>query len=139
MMFGKTALPHILPLAGLCACLFLSACHTDRLKVDVSDIQVEPVKIQRFDRDLFALNAGNIQAKLPEIQNKYPDFADLYIRNLLCPRGMNDSACIPEIIHFVADKDMHGAFDECQKVFPDMSAEEAALTDVFRHYKYYSP
>ena len=139
MMFGKALSSHIYVLFCLSACLILSACHHDRLDIDVSDVPVEPVVIGRFDRDLFALNADNIVQQLPELQKKYPGFADLYIRNILCPKGVNDSACIPEIVRFVADKDMRAAYEACQSAFPDMSGTEARLTDVLRHYKYYNP
>jgi gliding motility-associated lipoprotein GldB len=107
--------------------------------VDVSGVQIEPVKIQRFDRDFFSLNADNIVKDLPELQKKYPGFAELYVRNILCPHGINDSACIPEITRFVTDKDEREAYDEVQKTFPDLNTEEVQLADVFRHYKYYNP
>ena len=125
----------VLMMAGV----FLASCSHNRLDVDVSQIKVDPVKIQRFDQDFFSLNAGNIVQKLPELQKKYPGFTDLYVQNILCPHGINDSACIPEITRFVADKDMRGAYDESQKVFPDMNSVETQLANVFRHYEYYYP
>jgi gliding motility-associated lipoprotein GldB len=135
-MLHKPAVPRIFLLFFVCS--LISACTHNRLDVDVSSVQIVPVKVERFDRDFFALNAGNISQKLPELQKKYPGFAELYVRNILCPHGLTDSSCIPEIIRFAADKDMRGAYDECQKVFPDMNLVEAQLTNVFLHYKYYN-
>ena len=139
MRFYVSYIYRFISLLGLIACLFLSSCSHDRLDVDVSQISVSPVKIARFDRDFFALNADNIVQKLPELQSKYPGFAELFVRNILCHGGINDSSCIPEITRFVNDKDMRQAYDECQKIFPDMNAIEDQLTEVFRHYKYYYP
>lgn len=124
----------------LASCLWLLAsCGDKRLDVDVSGSPVAPVKLQRFDRALFALNADNISKALPELRNNYPGFADLFIRNILCPRSITDSSCVPDIIRFINDKDMRGAYEDCQQVFPDLELVEGQLTDVFRHYNYYYP
>src|ERR1051326_94721 len=117
----------------------LSGCGNNPLDVDVSSIKVEPVKIQRFDKDFFSLTADNISAQLPALQKKYPGFTDLYINNIVCSSGIKDSACIPEIVRFTHDKDMHSAYEECQKIFPHLSAEENEMTEVLRHYKFYFP
>lgn len=117
----------------------LISCGGDRLDVDVSDINAGAVKVKRFDRDLFAINADNISKSLPELRMNYPGFADLYINNILCQRGLTDSSCVPEIIRFVNDKDMRSAYEDCQKVFPDLDLVEGQLADVFRHYRYYYP
>ena len=120
-------------------CLLMASCGENRLKVDVSDIPVEPVKIGRFDRGFFALNADNIATALPKLRGQFPGFADLYVKNILCPRGISDSSCVPEIIRFVTDKDMRAAFEDCQQTFPDLAKAEEQLGDVFRHYRYYYP
>lgn len=122
----------------LCS-LFLFSCGGNLLDVNVSKIKVEPLKIQRFEKDFFSLNADNILHNLPEMQKKYSGFTELYVRNILCPSGINDSACIPEITRFVNDKDMRGAFDETQKTFPDLKIQEQEIEEIFRHYKYYFP
>lgn len=120
-------------------CWLIASCGENRLKVDVSDIQIYPVKIGRFDQGFFALNADNISTSLPHLRGKYPGFTDLFVQNLLCPGGIKDSACVPEIIRFVNDKDMRTAYEDCQTVFPEMNRIEEQLTDVFRHYNYYYP
>jgi gliding motility-associated lipoprotein GldB len=117
----------------------LASCGHNRLDVDVSKTKVEPVKIERFDQDFFSLNADNIVVKLPELQKKYHGFTELFVRNLLCHEGIQDSACIPEITKFVNDKDMRDAFNDCQKNFQDISSVESQLTETFRHHQYYFP
>ncbi|MFI5163726.1 MAG: hypothetical protein ACHQHP_00590 [Bacteroidia bacterium] len=117
--------------------LFLVSCSQNRLDVDVSQTKADPVKIERFDQDLFSLTADNIVKTLPELQKKYHGFTELFVRNLLCHNGIRDSACIPEIIHFVSDKDERDAFNECQKTFPDLASVGSELTEAFRHHQYY--
>ncbi|MFH1004754.1 MAG: hypothetical protein V1781_04565, partial [Bacteroidota bacterium] len=117
--------------------ILFSSCSNNRLDVDVSKVQVESVKIGRFDRDFFLLNANNIVQKLPELQKKYHGFSELFISNIFCHAGIQDDACIPEIIRFVSDADMHNAYNNVQKKFPNLNYEEEHLTDAFRHFKYY--
>ena len=59
-------------------CGFIISCGHNRLEVDVSAVHIAPVKIGRFDQDLFALNADNIIVKLPELQKKYNGFTELF-------------------------------------------------------------
>ena len=126
----------LIPAIGL---LILASCGSDPLKVDLSGVKVEPVKILRFEKDFFALSASDIEAGIPELERKYPGFADLYINNIVCPMGLKDSSCIPAITKFILDKDMREVYDATQATFTDMSAIEEALTDILRHHKYYFP
>ena len=119
--------------------LLLFSCGNNPLDVDVSQIKVEPVKIERFEQDFFSLNADNIVQKLSELKKKYSGFTELYVRNILCHGGIDDSACIPEITRFVNDKDMRDAFEETQKKFPDLKNIETETEELFRHEKYYFP
>lgn len=123
----------------LTGCFLLPCCGTHPLDVDTSKIQVEPIKIRRFERDFFALPAGTVEEGLPALQKKYPGFADLFIKNIVCHSGLQDSACIPAITKFLLDKDMRGSYEATQSVFPDLLDVEAALTDIVKHYAYYFP
>ncbi len=120
------------------AVLFFS-CGENRLNVNVSEVEIAKPQIHRFDKDLFALSASNIAMGLPALQKSYPGYADLFIRNLLCPGGIADSSCTPEIIRFVNDKEMRKAYDDCQAIFSDMTPVENELAVVLKHYKYYWP
>ena len=120
-------------------CWLLTSCNHNHLNVNVSKIKIDPIKIERFDQDFFSLNADNIVSKLPQLQKKYYGFTELFVRNILCPNGIQDSACIPEITKFVTDKDMRDAFNECQKTFQNISPIESELTEAFRHHQYYFP
>ena len=121
------------------AAAVFASCGNNPLDVDVSSVNVEPVKIQRFDQDFFALNAGNISQQLPELCKKYGAFTNLFTGTIVCPQGIEDSICIPEITRFVKDKDMRAAYDACLKTFGDLKPEEEKITDIFRHYSYYFP
>ena len=133
---------YIRSLCLLATVFFLiPSCGRNPLDVDISGVNIPPVKIFRFDKDFFAVTEGDIPSNLAALRKKYPGFADLYIHNLICPGGTQDSACIPDITRFIKDKDMSGAFADCQKVFGEdaLSELEGQFSDLFRHYRYYFP
>ncbi len=107
--------------------------------MDLSEIKIEPPRIHRFERDFFSLKAENVSQELLGLEKKYPEFTLVFIRNILCPSGLEDSACIPGIIKFISDKDMRAAYDQCQQAFPDLKETESSLNDLMRHYYYYFP
>lgn len=52
----------------LCLYLFLIACTNNRLNINVSNVQVAPVQLKHFDKDLFSLRADNIEQQISELQ-----------------------------------------------------------------------
>lgn len=118
---------------------FFCSCENNPLDIDVSHIEISPVKIQRFEKDFFSLRADSMENQLLGIQKKYPEFAKLFIQNIICPTGLSDSSCIPEIMRFILDKDMREAYEVCQSTFPDLAFIEKELEAVFRYHKYYFP
>ena len=57
-------------------------CSNNRFKIDTkqSDLKIE---IERFDKDVFALDINNIVAEIPALQEKYGTFLDLYGKYLI--------------------------------------------------------
>ena len=52
--------------------LFFISCGSNPHDIDVSQIKIEPLKIERFEQDLFSLNAENIVQKLSELKKNTP-------------------------------------------------------------------
>lgn len=118
--------------------VFMAAsCSHDRLDIDLSGIEPMPVNIERFDRDLFSITESNVNEKLPAVKARYGGFATLYLANIVCPQNIHDSACIPQLLRFISDKDMRKAYADCQKSYPDMNAIQADFEQAFRYYRYY--
>lgn len=139
-MSGKCLTTRLLViLMGILLLNLFYSCKRNPLDIDVSKIQIEKISIGRFDQDFFKLNAENIVKELPELQKKYPEFAEIFIKNILCKSGLKDSACIPEIVRFVNDKDMKGVYFASQKIFNNTTEQEDCLTDIFKYHKYYFP
>jgi len=115
--------------------IFTSSCKHNPLKIDVSGVKIEEVKIKRFEQDLFKLpfNSSRLTAS-------YGDFFRGFVETApFCPNGIQDPACQAGIIGFVNDPDMRAAYEGCEKEFSSTTDLETELNDAFRHFRYYFP
>ena len=83
------------------------------------------VNVERFDHDFLSLDSATLT-------DKYPDFYQLYIRNIL-------ELPASEIEKFKADSTVRGLFADVEKEYSSVDDIEKILTKAFRYYKYYFP
>lgn len=117
----------------------LTSCGSDRLDVNVSDVQTPEYTIQRLEQDLFQMDTLHIAEATKTLQHKYGKFYSTFIGNILNNGGLQDSAYNYRIKQFITDRDMKEAFQESQKVYPSTDPLKEQLNDVFKHYNYYFP
>lgn len=102
--------------------LLLFSCDKDaKPTVDISNINVN-FNTQRFDVDFYKTTPANLSAT----KAKYP---------LLFPNQVADTVWLNKI----NNKDEQELFAETQKVYQDFSSQEAEITSLFKHLKYYNP
>jgi gliding motility-associated lipoprotein GldB len=132
---------RILPLflTMLVAFALYSCGDNNRLDVDVSSVQVEPVHIKRMEKDLFNMNPDSIQQQSQQMLAKYGQFYVRFITSFINDGGLTDSTYGYNLKRFISDKDMRTVYDDCMKEYPDLSGLEAQLTEAFRHYQYHFP
>lgn len=98
---------------------------------------------RRFDRDLAAIDTSHIPEGLAALRQKYPDFYDFWISNLMpfgAKSGSDTSAKVQEQLHiFLTYKDFRGLFDTVAKHFPDTKVIDEPLRKGFAYYKHYYP
>lgn len=126
--------------AGLLFVLFVSliSCQKKTLKVDVSDLEVD-LTIHRFDTLLFSIPIDSIEDHVLQIEADYPEFFDIYNRNIINIGGTNTSTYVKFLRQFLTHYVTQEAYQQSQEVFNDFSEAEAKLTQAFKHYKYYFP
>ncbi|RZT93163.1 gliding motility-associated lipoprotein GldB [Ancylomarina subtilis] len=120
-------------LLGL-ACVFV-ACQSNKLKVDVSDIELD-IKIDRFETDLFALKKNG---SLNELKEKYPKVLKLYSERVIGLGQVEDPNFPIYLNKFLNDSTMNLVADRIDSVFPNLDSQENELTEGFKHLKYYYP
>lgn len=121
--------------------VFLASCHHNRLDIDVSNIQVQPVKFERLDQELFQLTEANIQEKTKQLNQKYGSFYERYLVQILNNGGQKDSSYTEQVLQFIHDKNMHEAHQEIEKTFSEQDIQniEQQLTEVTKRFKVFFP
>ena len=111
------------------------SCNTNNNRPDVSDIELE-VKINRFDKDLFALKED---PNLEKFIVKYGEYLSMY-SNKVIGLGNTDIPNYMEYLNkFLFDTTMTQVSVTVLKVFPTLEKEETELTEAFKYLKYYFP
>lgn len=123
----------------LIAASLLASCEHSRLDVDVSGVEIEPVKIKRMEQDLFSLGPDSLGAQSQQMLDKYGQFYTRFITSFINDGGLTDSTYGYNLMQFISDKDMRSVYDDCMKQYPDLSWLEKDITDAFRRYKYHFP
>ncbi|HWY99010.1 MAG TPA: hypothetical protein VNY36_07995, partial [Bacteroidia bacterium] len=123
-------------------CLVIPAfesCNHNSLKIDVSGVNIPRVKIERLEKDMFAMPKDSINKYTPILEKKYGRFYDQFVIDVINDGGVRDSTYNAGLKRFITDNDIRHVYDTCEKIYPDMAFLEAELTDAFKHYKYYFP
>jgi gliding motility-associated lipoprotein GldB len=117
----------------LCVTAFFS-CKQGK-KPDVSGIDLN-IKIERFDRDLFAGKQKGIPQTDVFLQKKYAAFYNDYVQ-----RMVGDPSYTSEVILSTLYKDQAytDLSHDADSVFKTMEAQEKGLTETFKYIKYYYP
>lgn len=106
---------------------------------DVSHIDVD-VKIERFDRELAALEPRDVLSQNSLWQQQYGDFYRDYMLEMLEIGHPSDSLYIQDVLGKVIQKrDFIDLSAAVAAKYPDMAAQEAELQRALQYLKYYFP
>jgi len=116
--------------------LGMIACQSDnRKKPEIG--QPLPVKILRFDQELFRMDTNNVAPGLKHLAEIAPDFTSIFVENLIA----TDPPQSPEktVEGFIRFPSIKSLYDTCRRAFPDMSAVEKQLGEAMAYYQVYFP
>jgi len=99
-------------------------------KADVGDVKIETIKISRYEQALFGIDKTKLKQELEKLQPSFPMFLE---------GDLNDSTSLKRIDDYISDTMLISVYRDCQLKYPNLSAQESALTNAFRHLKYYYP
>ncbi len=122
--------------------LFAASCQNDERRniPDVSEIEVE-VDIRRFEQDLFSCDTNQLASDLEALEEKYPDFSEIYFERVLRSK---DSIAAPQghiayMKGFLQFPPVQKLYDTTQIVFPDLESIRKEYQQAFKFYKYHFP
>jgi hypothetical protein len=114
--------------------LLFFACNNKKSDApDVSDIKVD-IKLERFDRDFFAIDTNNVLQGLDNLYAKYPGLTNIFLQNVL---GLDSSSTLHGVRNFIS---MSGnLYDTVNTVFKNTNDLEKDFKKAFQYVKYYFP
>lgn len=118
---------------------FLTSCNHDPLAVDVSNIKVPEITVNRLEQDVFNLDTSNIKNATEKLQAKYGKFYSTFISRIINNGSLHDSSYATRMKQFIFDRDMREAYQTVEKTYPSVDFLKDDFTEIFKHYKYYFP
>ena len=115
--------------------LFYCSCKNEKPAPDVSNIHIT-VQLQRFDKDLFAIDTNNTPSELSRLQQQYGSFLNDYLYNIMVLPPQPDSVT-KKIKMFLHDYSF--VYNTAQKQFKDFDEEFKQITKGLQYAKYYFP
>jgi hypothetical protein len=118
--------------------LCLISCDNPIDAPDVSSIEVN-LRIERFEKDLFAIDSNQTKPGLNQLKSKYPDFLPLYVNHVLGLGPLNDT----NDLAFAGTKLFlnynRKPFEKSQQLYDNFNKQKESLTAAFQYCKYYFP
>ena len=105
---------------------------------DVSHIAVD-LRLQRFDRDFFALDTAQLETQLPELARRYPELLPLFTVNIIHDQSNPRETPVQAARGFLTAPQVRLLYDTVQLAYGDLAWLERDLTQMFRYYRYYFP
>ncbi len=102
----------------------------------VKDVKLEEkdsvkIKIHRYEKALFNINKKSIRSELKKLLPEYSFF--------IPEKELNDSLSLLQMKNFLTDPLIVSLYDDCIKIYPDLTDIETNLGKAFSLYKFYFP
>ncbi len=115
----------------------LFACNNKSSIPDVSGIKVD-IKLERFEKSLFAIDTNNVEQGLNKTHGEFPDFYPDFMQNILGVSGYPaDTTTLSVTKNIVRSYTSFAA--ELEKKFNNTTSLENELKHDFQFVKYYFP
>ena len=114
--------------------LILASCNSDQPRLSIKPKQELKVKIDRFDRDFFAMNPDSLFVDIPAVEAKYGSFLTLYTARMIGIGAPNQKQFGGMMQRFVNDYVVSKGYAAVQEVFPNLDRQEEQLSAAFSKY-----
>jgi hypothetical protein len=117
------------------------ACKQNPLDVDISNVHTTPLKVFRFENDLFSINPQNFETKSSEFKSRYGMFYEHYLMNPLRINGTADTLYKTGLLSFISDRDIRETYGYVKKIYPQSKIENLVpqLEECVKRFKYHFP
>ncbi len=125
-------------LLSLILLLLVGSCSKNRFKIDTNEVPLK-LEIERFDRDLMALDTAIIDQGVRKLHDKYGEFFQRFSGSVIMLGQPESDDFLLHLTGFLADSMVQEIYKESQLVFDDVSGIETEITDAFKYIKHYFP
>ena len=115
--------------------IFEFSCTGKKNIPDVSSIKAD-LKLQRFEKDYFAIDSNRTEASLDSLNNRYQVFLKDFLFNILGVMPVPDSALK---YTRVFTRDYRYIYEAAQQKYPNFDQYQKQIENGFRYVKYYFP
>ncbi|HLP05655.1 MAG TPA: hypothetical protein VK152_09525 [Paludibacter sp.] len=118
--------------------VLFTACNKSRFEINTSENRVE-VKIQRFDKDLMALDTTNLHAGIQKLYAGYKEFLPAFSSNILVVPATDTAEVARLIGNFLKDTTFSKVNRKTIETFNNVSDIEKKVSDAFTYIHHYFP
>lgn len=107
---------------------------------DVSGINAD-IRIHRFDQDIYALDTTNTEGGLKTLEQKYPEFSNIFFERIISLKEPKDSVgnYRKQIRPFLTNPAMRGMMDTIASTYPNFDEQKKEIEQGLRYFKHYFP
>jgi hypothetical protein len=111
-------------------------CNNNKNNNDLKDVKLDTadtvnVKIHRYEKALFSLDIKNLKTEVKKILPEYSFF--------IPDSAISDSVSLQQLKNYLTDPFFLAMYDDCMKIYPDLSDLETQLNKALSLYKHYFP
>ena len=143
-MFHKRFFPSFYTFLALSLLVFIfSNCKNDNDKPNVPDVSgiTSDIKIHRFDQDIYAIDTLNTEGGIKALEQKYPEFSNLYFERVIGIKDAKDSVgkYRTQVRAFLTNAAMRGMMDTMNLIYKNFDGIKQEIDEGLRFYKHYFP
>lgn len=118
--------------------ILFNYCDTTGKRPDVQILK-EPLRVYRFDKELFTLDTTHLLDQAAELHERYPQFFNLYTEGIIQIGAITEREFSSNLSFFLTDPTQRDAYQDVQKVYGDFKVQEEELRQAFSYLLYYFP
>ena len=107
-----------------------SGTSDSRFKIDAGEIKIPSVKIDRYEKALFAINPDSLKDELKRISVQFPLFLDA---------DLDDTLNLIRMHEFITSPLNIKLFGEVISKYPNLKTYNQQFTEAFKRFKYFFP
>ena len=118
---------------------FYSCKSGGKYRIKTKDIEIEPVRIERFDVGQLNITKESYEDDLEKLRIMHPVVFEFYIEQVARAGRVEDGMYLSALSPFIFDRYTQELYRDVGNSFQDLSWLEEELTLAFKHIKYYFP